>query len=451
MNINNKIKAITLALTLALGASYYLPSIAMADTPEEQKLRREIGHAEYYLKEFEKEVELQHGGVKSIWRSKKDALDRVQKLKTEFPNDPQVDALFQRAKIALMKSKGDYKEVHEDWIKYKTDASNLIKIISKQGLDEWNNKIASIKPNLLEKEFPTPDTKNVLADEIIGKYVILNDVLYPTNQFYGSTGEYAWHGKPSTGLYFLSLDGREWLSTYEAIKRYRRTVDSSISDNTKYTVLGKITDITAEIPDASAEKKGKFTQGWVVEPIAINISGHVTAFFDANSEQQAYYSGEDQVPSIKDSWYSVKSIPNDVTPERLAEIFMTAIKEKNFDLYVKCINPERNKSPTASELLRYHWDLHQERFANEYVHATFEAEKIQVIKGFDENNDQENFFLDDDQKDVLRKTQGELVEKVIVNSRAYDENGKQVGSPHPHELIRVGGGRWYIEDYAARF
>lgn len=130
---------------------------------------------------------------------------------------------------------------------------------------------------------------------------------------------------------------------------------------------------------------------------------------------------------------------------------MTAIKEKNYDLYLDCIDPERKKTPTALSLIKYHWDLHQERFLREYVHAVMDKAKIYTTKGFDEGNEQENFFLDDDQKDILRKTQGEQVQRAEVDSRAYDQNGKQLGSPHPHFLIKRGAGRWYVSDYAARF
>ena len=46
---------------------------------------------------------------------------------------------------------------------------------------------------------------------------------------------------------------------------------------------------------------------------------------------------------------------------------------------------------------------------------------------------------------------GEKIEEAIVESKAYDANGKQLGTPHPHRLIRRGGGRWYVADYAPRF
>jgi len=43
------------------------------------------------------------------------------------------------------------------------------------------------------------------------------------------------------------------------------------------------------------------------------------------------------------------------------------------------------------------------------------------------------------------------VEEAVVESRAFDARGRQLGTPHPHRLIRRGGGRWYVEDYEPRF
>jgi hypothetical protein len=95
--------------------------------------------------------------------------------------------------------------------------------------------------------------------------------------------------------------------------------------------------------------------------------------------------------------------------------------------------------------------LHQQRLHGEYVHATFSNTKITVVKGQDEKNDLENFFLDDAQRDHLIKMQGEKVEQATVTSQAFDQNGKQVGSKNVHRLIRKGGGRWYVDDYEIRF
>ena len=133
------------------------------------------------------------------------------------------------------------------------------------------------------------------------------------------------------------------------------------------------------------------------------------------------------------------------------EIYVTAIKEKNYDLYRECIYPNCYKEDTGQELLRYHWDLHQGRFHGEYVHVTFGQAKISVLKGFDDKNDLENFFLDAGQKETLNKVSGTKIEEAVVETRAWNENGKVVGSPHPHRLRRSGGGRWYVYDYQPRF
>ena len=189
----------------------------------------------------------------------------------------------------------------------------------------------------------------------------------------------------------------------------------------------------------------------MVRPVALYVPGRVMAVHSDEGDQTGKFIGEDRIDAVKNGWYTVKEIPSDVTPTRLMEIFMTAIKEKNYKLYCDCIDPERQKNDIGQDLLRYHWDLHQERFHGEYVHATFGDAKITVQKGFDDSNDLENFFLDDSQKDTLKKISGVKIEEATVESKAFDENGKQLGTPHPHKLIRRGGGRWYVEDYAPRF
>ena len=435
-------------LALALAAVLAAPTAFAVDAG---RMNREIKQAEFYLKEFENEVSRQRGGQKMIWRSKNDALTRIQALRESYPGNPDVEKLFQRARVALMKSKGEYTEVDPAWTVYKANEVNLRKIIAAAGQKAWDDLVAQHKDALLEKAFPAPDSAQVTLDELKDKYVILEEVQYPAHQFYGATSEYVAEGKPSQGWWFIDIAKRQWLGPYEAVKRYRRNVDSSMQDVTKWKLLGRITDLAAEIPEAGENKVGSLQFGWVVTPVALMVPDHVTAWYAANGEATGTYAGEDQVAAIKDGWYTVKEIPADVTPERLMEIFMTAIKEKNFKLYQDCIDPERRKTEVAEDLVRYHWDLHQERFHNEYVHATFGKAKISVIKGFDEGNSLENFFLDQKQQDTLKKIEGQKVEEAVVESRALTETGKQLGSPVEHRLVRRGGGRWYVVDYAPRF
>ena len=424
---------------------------ASAAAPDPGAVKRKIGQAEYYVKEFEKEVERQKGGEKAVWRSKNDAVSRVKALKQEFPDDPDVQKLFLRVRTALMKSKGDYTEVNEEWTAYKRNEESLRQTIASFAEDEWKALSAKFADNMLEKAFPAPDSAEVTLDDLGEKYVILEDIRYPMNQFYGETGEYVFSGKPSEGFYYVDISSRDWLGPYEAVKRYRRNVDSGLQDVEKWTVLGKITTVVLENTHPGENSVGASTYGWVVKPEALYVPGHVLAIRDNEAPGSGRYIGEEKVAAIKDSWYTVKSVPADVTPEKLMEIFMTAIREKNYALYQECIDPERQKTPVAEDLLRYHWDLHQERFHREYVHATFDKAEITVVSGFDEDADDENFFLTEDQKDTLAKISGEKVEDAKVESKAIDERGKQVGSPNPHHLIRRGGGRWYVEDYEIRF
>ena len=67
-----------------------------ATAPDPTRLKMLIEQADFYVREFEREVSLQRGGEKMVWRSKRDALDRVQKLKQTYPHDPRVEELFQR-------------------------------------------------------------------------------------------------------------------------------------------------------------------------------------------------------------------------------------------------------------------------------------------------------------------------------------------------------------------
>ena len=435
-------------LALALAAVLAAPTAFAVDTG---RMNREIKQAEFYLKEFENEVSRQRGGQKMIWRSKNDALTRIQALRESYPGNPDVEKLFQRARVALMKSKGEYTEVDPAWTVYKANEENLRKVIAAAGQKAWDDLIAQHKGALLAKTFPAPDPGEVGLIDLKDKYVIIDEVQYPAHQFYGATSEYVAEGKPSQGWWFIDIAKRQWLGPYEAVKRYRRNVDSSLEDVKKWKLLGRITDLAAEIPEASENKVGSLQFGWVVTPVALCVPDHVTAWYDKDGEATGTYAGEDQVAAIKDGWYTVKEIPADVTPERLMEIFMTAIKEKNYNLYQECIDPERRKTDVAEDLIRYHWDLHQERFHKEYVHAQFGKAKISVIKGFDEGNSLENYFLDEKQQDTLKKIEGQKIEEAVVESRALTETGKQLGSPVAHRLVRRSGGRWYVVDYAPRF
>lgn len=434
---------------LAVVVVHHAPALAAEAKDEPTKLQ--LAGADYYLTEYEKEVRLQRGGSKPIYRNQREALTRIQELVQRYPNHPKVQELYKRAQAALIASKGDMIQITPEMTQYKRNETELIAQMSALAKSEWDALIAS--GDAITKLWPAPDPIGPQTDDsaIIGRRIVLDEVIYPRDQFLGGSGEYIKVGKPSSGFYYVSLSGRKWLGPYEAVKRYRRQVDATLPDDLTFTVLGTVTSTVLEIPQAG-EQTMNFYWGWVVEPEYLYIPGHVLAQYDTTHESSGTFKGEERVEAIKNGWYTVTSIPDNVTPERLMEIFMTAIREKNYPLYEQCINPERQATATGRDLLRYHWDLHQARFASQYVHATFHTVKIDVRKGFDDRAENlENFFLDEATKEKMIATQGDKVEVATVESRAYDANGKQVGSPHPHEVVRKNNGRWYVEDYAPRF
>ena len=418
----------------------------------ETNLTMRIQQAEVYLKEFENEVARAQGGTGNF-RSKEDALSRVMILNEFAPDDPRVQDLFARAKACVMGAAGNFIDITPEMTQYLVNEENIRKLYAEKSERAWNALLAEYQDKLLEKVFPAPDVTETPIDELLDKYVVLDEVRYPMNQFVGITGEFIYVGKRSSGMYFVKIDSRKWLGPYEAVKRYRRLVDSTMMEVDKWTVLGKITDLTLEIPEAGETKVGSAVYGVVVEPVALYVPGHVIGLYDGERENSGYFEGEEEVAGIKESWYTEKSVPDDVTPERLVEIFRQAVKEKNFELYSECIQPERRQNPIQMDNLNYFWDLHQERFHGEYVHAEVQPDmtEIKVIKGYDTSNSLDSYFLSQEERDKIAQHSGEKIEYASVATIAFDSAGKQLGSPNRRNLIRKNDGRWYVRDYEIRF
>ena len=421
-------------------------------TVNRDNLSMRIGQAEMYLKEFEAEVQRAQGAT-GIFRSKEDALARIKILSEFAPDDPRVKSLFDRARKAIIGSTGNFIEITGDMTVYLENEQKLREMYAEKSGEAWKELTAQYQDKMLEKVFPAPDVMETRIDDLRDRYVILDEVRYPANQFMGATGEYIYVGKRSTGMYFIKINTRRWLGPYEAVKRYRRLVDTTMMEVDCWTVLGRIVDITMEIPEAGENKVGSPVYAVVVEPAALYVPGHVLGLYDDERENSGYFVGEDEVAAIKESWYTEKSVPENVTPERLVEIFRQAIKEKNFDLYVDCIQPERRQNPTQESLLLYHWDLHQERFHGEYVHANVvpDATKITVVKGYGDESGLDSFFLSAEDQQSIASRYGDKVEYASVQTVSFDRNGKQLGSPVRRNLIRTNNGRWYVRDYEIRF
>ena len=421
-------------------------------TITKDNLNSRITQATHYLEEYEKEVARAQGAAGYVFRNKEDALGRIKMLMEFDSNDERILNLYDRAKNCVKGGAGNIVIVDPSYLVYLENEESLRSHYAEVSEKAWKDILDANKENVLERIFPTPDLKKYTIDDMKDKIVILDDVRYPENQFYGALGEFIWCGTRSDGMYFIRIDGREWLGPYEAVKRYRRQVDTTMMEVKSWSVIGKITDIAFESPDASETQITPPMMAWEIQPIALYVPGHIMGVYDENGEHTGKFIDEEKLDALKDSFYTIKEIPDDVTPERLVEIYMTAIKEKNYPLYLDCIDPERSKDPTQLANILYHWDLHQERFHGEYVQGIVDPEKtvVKVVQGYDENSI-DTFFLDEDEQKKIKEAYGERIEEAVVQTTAIDKNGKQIGSPANHTLKRVGDGSWYISTYEVRF
>ena len=415
--------------------------------------KNDVSRAEFFLKKFEERVERSRGQAFRLGYEDQEALNRIKVLKEKYPDDPAVEDLFQRGRTALMKSKGDFMEITPQMLVFRENEKKLKALFGEIADKEWGRFTEEILagPTVLPKAFPAPDRSAVSIEDIRGNYVILEDFEYPANQFIDLGREFVSVGSGTQGYYFVEISGRNWLGPYEAVKRYRRLINRDLPEDGKWTLLGRISGIEMVIPQAEKVKTVAPRWGWVVAPVAIYIPGTTFAFYDPTLEAGGVFAGEERMEEIKEPLYSVRFVPRDAAPERLVEIFAASIKEKNFDLFMDCIDPDRKKTRTAQSLIRYHWDLHLERFATLYVHVTVDEARIEVIRGFASGTGVEDFFLDEKQKEKVREISGQVVEQALVASRAWDERGRQYGSPKPHFLVRKDKGRWYINNYEQPF
>ncbi len=415
--------------------------------------KNDLTRAEFFLKKFEDRLIRFRGQAFRLGYEDQEALNRIKALKEKYPEDPAVEELFQRGKLALMKSKGDFMEITPGMLAYRENEQKLKKLFGDIADREWKDFTGQILagPTSLPKAFPAPDRGAVSIEDLRDHYVILEDFEYPANQFIDLGREFVSVGTGAKGYYFVEISNRNWLGPYEAVKRYRRLVNRDFPEEGKWTLLGKIIGVEMVIPQAEKIKTVAPQWGWVVSPVAIYIPGITFAFYDASLEEGGVFAGENRMEDIKSPLYTVRSIPADVEPERLVEIFAASVKEKNFDLFLDCIDPDRRKTRTGMSLIRYHWDLHLERFATFYVHVTTDKAEVEVLKGFDSGTGVEDFFLDEEQKEKIREISDVLVEQATVTSRAWNEKGRQYGSPKPHYLLRKNKERWYISNFEQPF
>lgn len=406
----------------------------------------DIKKAEHFLKKLEQHVDRAGGKPFKLTYDDKQAIKRVAALKKKYPKDSAVLALAERAAAAYMSSTGEYIQITPAMLEYRKNEKILIERVAVKAKAKWDSLIKSADTNggLLERAFPSPVPKKVDPEKIIGKHVILENFRYPENEFTDMGDQYVFVGTGAKGYYFVELGARQWLGAYEALKRYRRQVSQDTP--IPWNLFGKITNISMLIPEAGEEKHVPPAYGWIVEPVAIHVPGKLTAWADSALEEGGAFSAETELNAIKQDMYTFTTVPDDVEPLKLVEIFATAIKEKNWDLYLACIDPARSKTPKAVARLQYFYDNNLERYIRWYVYVEpVEQKPVIVIKGVViEKGSDIDILLNESQKETLTGRDQDVVEEVSVVIKTYDEKGKQTAFPKDVVLRRYNGKRWYI-------
>ncbi len=440
---------------IVCGCCLIILCAAFATADEKAKASKsELSRAEHFLKKLEAKVLRARGQPFKPGYEGNEALKRVKALKLKYPEDGNVEKLFQRARQAYLASTGATMAIPPEMLKYRENEKILKAMFFEKAEKKWKafrEKIAATG-KLIEKPFPPPSPRTTSYREMVGRYVILENFQYPTNEFKDMGHQYVFVGSGVRGYYYVQLSNRAWLGAYEAAKRYRRLINRDMPEGAKWTLVGKITTVDLLVPQAGKKKTRSAFYGWSLEPVAIYVPGRTFAWADPKLELGGAFAGEEQMEQIKSTFYTITEIPKDVKPQRLVEIFATAIKEKNYPLYLDCIDPERRKTPKALSRIMYFWEWHQHRFATFYVHVIVGKAKVSVLRGFDMGKGSAGeFFLTPEERAKIKKHSEPLVEQAFLTSKAFDERGRQYGSPKPRFLKRVEKKRWYIVNFPQPF
>ncbi|MGI6791011.1 hypothetical protein [Aminivibrio sp.] len=151
----------------------------------EQAPKNDVTRAEFFLKKFEDRVNRFRGQAFRLGYEDNEALKRIKELKEKYPDDPAVESLFQRGRLALMKSKGDFMEITPEMLVFRENEKKLKQLFGDIADREWKQFTEDILagPTALPKAFPAPDRTQVSIEDIRESYVILDEFEYPANQF----------------------------------------------------------------------------------------------------------------------------------------------------------------------------------------------------------------------------------------------------------------------------
>jgi hypothetical protein len=446
---NKRPKSLCICLSLLCLVSFNFSAIQAQDK-EPSKL--DIATANYKLKDLERRAKLANGGPFSLGKDGQEALQRIATLYKNFPKNEAVLDLFARAKVAVRASKGTFFDITPEMLAYRTSTKKLSDLVEKTSESRWQDltKDLSNKETSLTQAFPSPDPETVLFEDVENKLVLLEDIEYPGLVFTQGGRQYAFTGTASEGFYYVNCSSREFIGAYEALRRAQQ--DAGVKLPIQWKILGKVSGVRTLVPRIGANETGNSAHmGWVVTPIAICAPNSVVAEFDATGAKSGRYAGEAQVENALASARQTKKVPINATPAEITTMLVQAAQNRNYELYLDCIDPDLQVTGIQKSYMKFYFDLLVENVFENYVAIDVKTQdEIVLLQGKDEKANVEDLFLDDDLKDKLDETALPKIEQIKIWVQRYSERGTGVGSPAPITLRRYESAkgtvpeRWYI-------
>lgn len=400
--------------------------------------RAEIARVRYELSKVEQKLKNSGGLPVELSANDLAAFEMVRGLSERDAGNSAVVELVEEAKGFYNRAKGVRFEITPEMLAYRTrqgELENKIGALADQTWEELRSSAAH-DPMVLQTPFPVKLSADEETLDNSGRRVFLNDVDWEAVLFIQTGVNWIPVGNPAEGFYYIDGNSQEYNQLYAAIQRYREQVKTQIGPRLSFRGTIKAPILLA--PDGKGDQVGTPQLGWRVEVDAIHVPGVLTVLLDATHGANARFVGEDELPAWRS--FSMAAVPEDVTPTSLVKIYIDAIKEKNWDLHLECLDPSLRLHEAQLQGLRYTWELQQKGLESFHCHAepTHQG-PVRVTKGFVDDN-LEDFFGDG----VAREPATEKEERTVVTVQLFGERGVQTVRPRYLTLIRRNEGRWYI-------
>ncbi len=418
---------------------------------QETAKRLEVDEANYLLKGFEWYVQGLEGKEGTLTPDAKRALTKIGELSKKHPTDDRVKGLFERAQAAVRGLKGDRIQITPEILAYRDMEKRKVELFTQLNQNAWidyQKQLLVSSPETLTQPFPMPNPEKIPLPEMRDRVVFLEGLRYPDDMFLHYGQQYIAIGSASTGVYFVNASNQSFVGAYEAVRRYQRSVSDKIPS--EWTVVGKIVDARFMPLGGGDAKNSSAVFGWEVEVEKIYVNGHVFASSDSASPSGGSFIGEDQMQSELEDLYTVKQLPDEYSPETLLDVFVTAIKEKNYELYLSCIHPDEKRTVVQKNWLQRKWDIFQRRFTRDIVEVRINTkDEIRIIQGGASSEEKSLLeqFVDSDEVDDITDDGLPRSELLTLWLKLYDETGRIREYKKPLTLKRdekVKGFRWFV-------